>query len=159
MKAPILSKKTVLEFCEHLTYWRLRTISAEFDAADIHCDMDYDPLCSGERRRLVEQYYHTLDLTKTDDAMKLLRAFENILSKVADESERPGGRTEWAGQELRKLTRLLQRDGFEYKNGRLIPVGSFPRRRRSRPQRSHSTPRTSGRRSSGCSTMSPTIRV
>src|SRR6266436_6112352 len=128
MKAPILSKKTLLEFREHFVGWAVRTISDEFDAAEIACDMEHTPSTSGARRSLVEQYYQTLDFTKLSDVRKLLRVFENVLAKLEDDKAHPtwGGGKEYAERELRKLIHLLRRDGFEYKDGRLVAVGDIP---------------------------------
>jgi hypothetical protein len=120
---PLLSKKTLLEFREHLVGWTLRTISAQFDSADIACDLSYHPPVSGERRGLVEQYYRTLDLSKPSDVHKLVAVFENVLTKLEDDL-RYGRYVGTTGQEQRdKLTRLLRRDGFEWTGDALVPVG------------------------------------
>jgi len=127
---PLLSKKTLLEFREHLVGWTLRTISEEFDTADVRCDLSYQPPVSGERRSLVEQYYYTLDVTKWTDVRKLLAVFENVLTKLHDDI-RYGRYVGTRGQgELDKLTRSLRRDGFEWKGETLVAVGHVRRRQR-----------------------------
>ena len=55
----LISIKTRQVFREYMVGWVLRQINDEFDAARIDCDLKYDPPLSGERRTLVEQYYHT----------------------------------------------------------------------------------------------------
>jgi hypothetical protein len=127
MPQELISRKTRTEFCEHLVGWTLRTIRNEFDSADIACDDDYHPAVSGERRTLVLQYYHTLDLTKPGDAKKLLQAFENVLNVEMERIEAltqadPYGELEAIRRAADKLCKLLQRDGYQYKNGRILPL-------------------------------------
>ena len=82
---PLISKKTLNEFQEvFVDEYVLRTIEQEFDAADIEIDGDYCPSVSGQRRTLVQQYYHTLDLSSTGDVKKLLALFESVLDYTAD---------------------------------------------------------------------------
>ena len=57
----IISKKTRLEFREYFVGTTLREISQEFDAADVPLDSEYMPPESGQRRSLIEQYYHAVD--------------------------------------------------------------------------------------------------
>lgn len=127
MAQELISKKTRTEFCEYLVGWTLRTIGNEFESADIACDDDYQPAVSGERRTLVLQYYHTLDFTKPADVKKLLQAFENILNAEMERIERlaqsdPYGELKTIRPTVDKLCKLLQRDGYQYKNGRIVPV-------------------------------------
>lgn len=120
---PLLSKKTLLDFREFLTGWVLRAISAEFDAADIACDLEHQPGVGGERRTLVEQYYCTLDLTKWSDVQKLLAVYESVLTRL-EEDVRYGHYVGNTGhQNLDKLTRQLRRDGFEWKGEKIVAVG------------------------------------
>ena len=57
----LISKKTRYEFREFFVSMTLRQIELEFDAADIVCDTEHTPSVSGQRRTLVEQYYHSVD--------------------------------------------------------------------------------------------------
>ena len=57
----------------------------EFDAADIPCDIGYQPQLSGQRRSLVEQYYHAINWRDRRDVKKVLTTFENILTRAAQQ--------------------------------------------------------------------------
>jgi hypothetical protein len=59
-KRELISKKTRIEFREHFVGSTLREISQEFDAADVPYDADYVSPEPGQRRSLVEQYYHAV---------------------------------------------------------------------------------------------------
>jgi len=50
--------------------WTLREIGMEFDSADVPSRMTFMPKTTGERRTLVEQYYHSLDFTSAVDTKK-----------------------------------------------------------------------------------------
>lgn len=121
---PLMSKKTLSEFREFFVGWVLRQIETEFDAADIACDTAFTPSCSGARRSLVEQYYHTLDLTNWSDAQKLLRVFESVLASLEGEHDPH----RWVDANAPKrisesLQKWLKRDGFVYRDGRLVALG------------------------------------
>ncbi|MCC7420979.1 MAG: abortive infection family protein [Planctomycetaceae bacterium] len=121
MSRELISKKTRNEFREYLVGWTLATIANEFDAADISCDLAYDPPVSGQRRSLVEQYYHSLDLTKPDDARKLLNAFENVLISIGNTANFYYSE-EQRNQDLARLTACLRRDGYVFENARVVPI-------------------------------------
>ncbi len=128
----LVSKKTRLEFREHFVGWTLRTIADEFDAADIACDLNYDPDLTGERRTLVEQYYHTLDFSNSNDVKRLLNVYAEVLRciEVASVDEDSWGNSEQsrgsAKKELAKLTVLLKRDGWLYDDGLIRPAAGDP---------------------------------
>ena len=84
MPRELISKKTRIEFREEYVGYVLREITHEFDAADVQCDLDYDPGIAGERRTLVEQYYRTLDFTRWSDVRKLLDVYANHLASLED---------------------------------------------------------------------------
>lgn len=110
----LISKKTRNIFREYLVSWTLREIEMEFEAADIPFDSDYDPGLSGARRTLVEQYYHSLDLSDPTDSRKLLDAFENILITAETKQQRD------PDEDISHLVRCLERDGFSYESGRIV---------------------------------------
>lgn len=121
--ADLISKKTRSEFREHMVGWVLREIEIEFDAADIACDRAYEPGCSGQRRSFVEQYYHSLDFTQWKDIRKIVQVYENVLARLEEDIKSPKGR--WVDadapkRQLSTLTKLLEKDGFRYENGRLV---------------------------------------
>jgi hypothetical protein len=125
----LISKKTRQEFREYFVSTTLRVIADEFDAADAPCDSAYDSPVSGQRRGLVEQYYHSVDWTKWSDVKRILAVFENVLSSL---ESRATGRDslyadqaskEWALNKFNALKKWIERDGYRYESGRLIPVG------------------------------------
>jgi hypothetical protein len=121
--ADLISKKTRSEFREHMVGWVLREIEIEFDAAEIACDRAFEPGCSGQRRSFVEQYYHSLDFTQWKDVRKVVLVYENVLARLEEDIQNPKGR--WSDAEAPKralstLTKLLEKDGFRYENGRLV---------------------------------------
>ncbi|MBF0565613.1 MAG: abortive infection family protein [Nitrospirae bacterium] len=99
----------------------------EFDAAHIACDRQYDPQLSGQRRRFVEQHYHTLDFTNPDDVHRLLSAYENILNTATRKlpTQYDKAATERA---IENLVACLKKDGFKYQDGKL--TSSIPETRR-----------------------------
>lgn len=133
MAEPIISKKTLYEFREYLSrYSVIREIEKHFEAAEIAYAAEYAPPISGERRIVVEKYYHSIDLTNWDDARKLLRAFDDILCTLEmhiQEAE-SGGFTACSLEEYRKafdrLKLRLKQDCFVYQDGRIVTIGQVP---------------------------------
>jgi hypothetical protein len=124
MARDLISKKTRYEFREYFVGVVLREIEMEFDAADVPCDKDYNPPMSGARRSLVEQYYHAVDWTKWRDVRKVLTVYENILARLEDAAkETYFGNPEWASRTFHSLQKWLERDGYKYQDGKLVPVG------------------------------------
>lgn len=131
MPADIISKKTRQAFRECMTRWPLRIIRDEFDAAEVPCDLAYKPDCSGERRSLVEQYYHAVDFGDWNDVGKVLRAYEGVLARLEDEIANADAWTspEELQQMLDSLVRFLKRNGFGFETGHIThkgPVISLP---------------------------------
>jgi len=126
MAGDLISKKTRSEFCEHFVSWTLRTIETEFDAADIARDEQYNPPTSGQRRALVEQYYHTLDFSNWADVRKLLVVYQNALAQLEEQARHPSpwDNGDWAQKRFSSLKKWIERDGFRYENRTLLPVGA-----------------------------------
>ena len=124
----IISKKTRIEFREYFVGMTLREISQEFDAADVPCDSDFTPPESGQRRSLVEQYYHAIDFGSWRDVRKVLRVYESVLLTLEERIKTPpwGQKDESAERCLSTLKRCLERDGFVYADGRFTAVGHNP---------------------------------
>lgn len=120
MENELISKKTRYEFREYFVRTTLREIEMEFDVADVPFDANYDPQISGARRSLVEQYYHTIDWTKWKDVRKIVSVYENVLSHLEGLIENG---VEQAEPDFRSLRKWIERDGYEYNDGRLVPVG------------------------------------
>jgi hypothetical protein len=118
----LISKKTRYEFREYLVGYTLREIELEFDAADILPDAKYNPGISGQRRTLVEQYYHSIDWKNPKDVRKMLTVFANVLSHLEDmPDEGPFTGGVRGRQEFKSLKKWIERDGYVYSNGKLEP--------------------------------------
>ena len=116
----LISKKTRTELREYFVSTSLREIQTEFDAADVPFADDYVPNVSGQRRSLVEQYYHAVDWSKWADVRKILTVYENVLASLEDQGENGN---EWAENNFKSLKKWIERDGFKYENGKLSQVG------------------------------------
>ncbi len=112
MAGDIISKKTRQEFREQFVGWTLRTIAMEFDAADVPWASDYQPSCSGERRSLVEQYYHAVDFSEWKDVRKILMVYEGVLARLEDDMINPVGR--------RRLGNLSRSKAYHRKRDRVV---------------------------------------
>lgn len=118
----MISGGTRLAFREYFVGTTLAKISDAFEAAGILWDPDFQPPLSGQRRTLVEQYYHTLDFSIWDDVQKLLSVYEGVLDEIEVQLES----TDSHGKDhsrlgFAKLIRCLRRDGFTWREGHLIP--------------------------------------
>lgn len=120
MPGELISKKTRVELREYFVGTTLSEITNEFDSADVPFDGDYSPSISGQRRSLVEQYYHAIDWTRWADVRKFLTVYENVLSGLEDHAENG---QEWAGNRLKALKKWIERDGFTYSGGKLTAAG------------------------------------
>jgi hypothetical protein len=126
MPTEIISSRTRSEFREYFVFWSvLRDIQTVFRDAGIHPNLEYDPGLGGQRRTLVEQHYRAIDWTNWTDVRKVLQVFEEKLSDLTAIACDPKQHyQENARQDLRRLVDRLKRDGFEYVDGRLRPVGA-----------------------------------
>lgn len=123
MTRELVSKKARHELREHFVNTSLRRIEMAFDAADIQCAMDYDPQVGGQRRTLVEQYYHTLNFTKWADVRKFLAVYQTVLDELEDQTERAFGVEDaYSVRTFAGLRKWIERDGFRYQDGKLTPV-------------------------------------
>jgi len=122
MTQELISKKTLYEFQEYFVGRTLREIEAEFDAADVPFDADHVPRISGARRSLVQKYYHAVDWTDWTDVRRVLVVYQNVLASL--EQATPAG---WDVQTAKRvhesLRKWIERDGFQYHKGKLVPVG------------------------------------
>lgn len=128
MSQDIISKKTRNEFREYLVGWTLREIEKEFDSADVALDADFRPPVTGQRRSLVEKYYHSIDWASWPDVQKILAVFESVLVKLEQQQSgfSPLITIQWAEKDYRNLKKWLEKDGFIYTNGKLIAAGKDP---------------------------------
>ncbi|HEY4308451.1 MAG TPA: abortive infection family protein [Pirellulales bacterium] len=124
-KAELVSKKARHELQEYFVNTTLRTIEQEFDCADIACDLSFVPSTSGARRSLVQQYYATLDFGKWADVRKFLAVYAAVLAEL--EVPNPGRWLNDAQERyFKSLTAIIRRDGFDYQDGRLVPIAGLP---------------------------------
>jgi hypothetical protein len=118
----LISKKTRIEFREYFTALYLAQIDEEFASAGITEDTGYQPPVSGQRRSLVERYYRTIDFTDWQDVRKVLRVYENVLFALEQRAKNASdGRDDYAESMFAKLKRWMERDGFVYSEGRIVP--------------------------------------
>lgn len=123
MSQELLSIKTRQVFRENMVGWVLREITDEFDAAKVDCDLSHQPAVIGQRRTLVEQYYHAVDWTDPAQVRRVLQVFENVLHRAEKLAEEVSFTPEWQEQrkkEVEKLIHFLQRDGFQWVGGRIV---------------------------------------
>lgn len=123
MSTDLISKKTRLEFREYFVGTTLRVIQTEFDMADVPFDEEYQPNESGQRRCLVEQYYHSIDWTKWSDVRKVLTVYESVLATLEDLNTQPFGFNEVLEKTFQSLKKWIARDGFKYEAGKLTAIG------------------------------------
>ncbi len=93
--------------------WYLREIDEAFLNAGLHIDPDYTSTLTGERRSLVDQYYHAIDFSEWTVVSRLLKVFETVLDGVETAS----------GDTHKTLLRCLERDGFTVEEHRIVPKG------------------------------------
>jgi hypothetical protein len=99
----LISGSTRLAFREYFVGTTLSIIDDAFRAAWLSCDINYDPPIGGQRRTLVEQYYHSLDFTKWDDVRKLAMVYEQVLDDLEVRTE---GGDDNAKRQFRQATTL-----------------------------------------------------
>jgi len=134
MVKPIISVKTRNEFREHfIQAGTLRSIAETFDEAGVRFDAEFSPQCSGERRSLIEQYYHSIDWMNSKSVESIVLAFEEelrdlFLPRVASSYDPVGDlkRQEEREAVAKRLLILLKFDGFEWSNSQLVRPGKTP---------------------------------
>lgn len=124
----LISKRTRVAFREHFVQFTLREITDEFDSADVPFDSEYSPPVSGQRRTLVEQYYHAINFSSWHDTQKVLRVYETVLSHLEDRINNPlwGAPNEDAKRTFPTLVSLLKKDGFNYSDGKITLIAHNP---------------------------------
>ncbi|MEX0761538.1 MAG: abortive infection family protein [Dehalococcoidia bacterium] len=117
MSGDLISAKTRQAFREYMVgHWVLDQISDEFDTAKIDCDATFQPRRGGQRRTLIEQYYHSVDWADWNDVKKVLEVFEAVLTSAEEVAlvEKEHNR------EIHKLLLPLKRDGFDFVEGQIL---------------------------------------
>jgi nucleoside 2-deoxyribosyltransferase len=105
----MISARTKIKFREFLVNFSIREISNLFDAEGIQ-PVESMFSGSGQRRKLVEDYYAGIDFSKPIEANKILRVYESILIplKTANSSE------------FQFLFSWLESDGYVFKDNKLV---------------------------------------
>ncbi len=131
--SPLVNLRVLQAFREHfVSSGILRTIEEAFAAQGIRAKPGSAPEVSGARRTLIEECYRSLDLTKVRDVRKVLAVFAAELQRIEqvandlEEDSRAPPHGEHPRKVLRDLVRLLDREGFTYKYGRIMPKHSTP---------------------------------
>lgn len=121
----LISKKTRIGFREYFVTTSLREISQEFDGADVPLDKEYQSPETGQRRSLVEKYYHATDFSSWRDVQKVLRVYEIVMLNLEERIKNPlsGNKDEYAERSFSVLKSSLERDGFVYSQGRITQIG------------------------------------
>ena len=105
----------------------LRQIRDSFDGARIECDLQFAPNVTGDRRTLIEQYYHTVNWMDAAQVHRVLQVYESVLQRQQAITE--GGsesETRRSREELKKLVWLLEKDGFRWVNERIVSATGAP---------------------------------
>lgn len=127
MSDDLISIKTRQVFREYMVGWVLREISDEFDAEKIDCDLDFQPAVSGQRRTLIEQYYHAINWGDRMDCGKVLQVFETTLHQAEKLAKEPNEYYQKIRQaQFDKMLWCLGRDGLRWENGRIVSSVGMP---------------------------------
>lgn len=126
--------KTRQVFREYLVSWTLREIADEFEAAGLQCNLEHLPAVSGQRRRLIEQYYHAVDWSDSRDVQKVLKAYENVLIKARERQKLHSlsvsiqGETQSDAETLSiiRMVDAVRRDGFQIEGDRIVTGAGLP---------------------------------
>lgn len=111
----------------------LRTISEKFDAAGVRCDTDYQPPVTGERRYVIEQYYHSIEWNNPRSVQPVLEVFESELRDLFLPStslrwDPEGNKARQQEREAiaNRLIKLLGFDGFTWTGSHLVRADGTP---------------------------------
>ena len=115
--ADLISKRTRQAVREYFVGTTLSVISDAFDAADIECNTDFTPTVGGQRRALVEQYYHSLNWTLLADVRKFVSVVQGVIADLDALAERPDTAAH-AKEHRTRLTRAMAMDGWEFDGAR-----------------------------------------
>ncbi|MBF0420387.1 MAG: hypothetical protein HQL78_09510 [Magnetococcales bacterium] len=127
MSRELISKRTRNRFREFLVGWVIREIEMLFEEAGVGFDAEHQPQVSGQRRACVEQHYHTLDFSSPSDIRKLLAAYQEVIA--LSKRDIPSSPDLTGMQKaIQELVDCLKQDGFDYKDGVLLPITPAARR-------------------------------
>jgi hypothetical protein len=84
---------------------------------------------SGQRRGLVEQYYHSVNWSDWRDVKKALQVFESILHTAEKIIQSTVAETEFSKRlkaEMENMLYYLRKDGFQYVDSRIVTGAGIP---------------------------------
>ena len=123
--ADLISKKTRTEFREYFVGTTLRSPTSSMIHVPI--DTDYNPGESGQRRSLVQQYYHAVNCpVRCAEGVAGVRKVSWSPWRNESSTLCTARRTKYAEKQLSLLLRCLQRDRFAYADGRITPTTHNP---------------------------------
>ena len=110
MNRDLISVATRNRFREACVGFVLREIEMFFEEAGFSPDLAYDPLVSGARRTLVEQYYKNINFDSPVEVGRLLSVYAEIVSHL-----------DATTTEYRTLLDRMTRDGYSYADKQFVP--------------------------------------
>lgn len=114
----LLSRAARQKLLDYFAGTTLRTIEQAFESANI-ARADVEPENSfGQRRRLVAQYYHSLDFSNAADVGKLLTVYAGVLNSL--QALIVAGQPALIPQ-LNLLKKRLKKDGYVFEDGLVVP--------------------------------------
>lgn len=136
MSKPLINAKARLEFREYFVKEKtLRQIRAAFDSAEVRCDLEYcPPAITGERRTLVEQYFHTVDWNSWKSVASIIEVFEGELNELFSpppstfswDKEAEEAQREKQASIGNRLLHFMKPDGFDWIGGKLVRSTGTP---------------------------------
>jgi hypothetical protein len=116
--AELLSTATRQKLLEYFATTTLRTIEQAFEKAEIVRSGAEPTGASGQRRRLVAQYYHSLDFSNPADVAKLLVVYASVLNAL--QTQIAAGQPQLIPQQ-NLLKKRLKKDGYVFEGGLVVP--------------------------------------
>ena len=114
----IVSSRTVDVFFNILSSnSTINEISELFESEGVFKKPDFSSKYSGARKSTADAYVSNLDLTNKSDAQKLIRVIETFLLRNDNEYSNISDDARFT-----LLIKLLNNDGFDYTNGKIISV-------------------------------------
>ena len=110
MPPDLISRRTRREFREWMVSWTLREIEETFSNENLDPDLAYTPPEGGQRRSLIEQYYHAIDFTSWEGVKPLLGVYQLVLDSA--KKLNPDSYSTFVIQ--------LERDGFKIDHHRIL---------------------------------------
>lgn len=118
MEEPIISNRTISVFFDILSSKSyINEICELFENEGVFKKINFSSDYSGARKSTADTYVSSLDLTNKSDANKLIRVIESYL--INKDNEYFNIRDDFR---FSQLIKLLNNDGFDYMNGKIIPM-------------------------------------